>query len=314
MKTLGKLQQVDLRHYWADEARHFTPWLAQDENIEELCNTIGIDIEVEGTELFIGSFKADIVGRDIANNQKVIIENQLEKSNHDHLGKIITYASGLGASVIIWICRTITEEHRQAIDWLNQNTHNGVAFFALEIELWQIDNSNPAPKFNVICRPNEWVKTTQEIGLSKSLSDTRSVQLAYWNFVKEYFKEHDSFVSLRTPRASHRYSTSIGRSKFSMGLTANTVQNRLGCEIYIRGVDAKKAFAALHQDKDAIEQALQTKLQWQELPNRQDTRIILYHEGNIKDEATWPQSAEWFRVWAEAFTRVFRPRIEALIL
>jgi len=159
--NLGKFQKIELRDYWESEPADFTPWLATEENIEELGNAIGIDdIEVEGTEVFIGNFKADILGRD-SNNNKIIIENQLEKSNHDHLGKIITYASGVDASIIIWICNGITDDHRRAIDWLNEHTDENINFFAIEIELWKIDDSIPAPRFNVICRPNEWAKTTK---------------------------------------------------------------------------------------------------------------------------------------------------------
>lgn len=312
MENLGRLQKVELRNFWADEARDFTPWLAKEENIEELCNTIGIDIEIEATEVYIGSFKADIVGRDISNNQKVIIENQLEKSNHDHLGKIITYASGLGASVIIWICNTITDEHRQAIDWLNENTIDEINFFALEIELWRIGDSLAAPKFNIICRPNEWVKTTKESSSLKELSGTKTLQLEYWNYVKDYFNKNGTFLGLRTPRAQHWYSMSIGRSKFNISLTVNTIQNRLGCEIYLRGENAKTSFAILKRDKEDIERELGTELDWQELPDGQDSRIILYRTGGINNRETWEETAAWYKKYAELFYRTFNQRIKQI--
>ena len=312
MKTLGKLEKVDLRDYWADEAKDFTPWLAKENNIEELSNTIGIDIEVEATEVFIGNFKADIVGRDISNNQKIIVENQLEKSNHDHLGKIITYASGIGASTIIWICSSITDEHRQAIDWLNENTNDEINFFALEIELWKIGNSDPAPKFNIICRPNEWTKTTKDTASTKELTGTKTLQLEYWNFIREYFNQTGTFLSMRTPRAQHWYSISIGRSKYHISLTANTIHSRLGCELYMRGENAKKAFSDIREEKDNIEKELGIELDWQELPDGQDSRIILYRDGEIKDKTTWEETAIWFKKYAELFYKVFNERIKKL--
>lgn len=312
MEKLGKLTKVELREYWSNEARHFTPWLAQEENLQELSDTIGIDIEIEGTEVFIGTFKADIVARDISNNERIIIENQLEKSNHDHLGKIITYASGIGASVIIWICASITDEHRQAINWLNENTTSSIYFFGLQIELWRIGDSPPAPKFNVVCRPNEWVKTTKESGIPKELSETKLLQLEYWNFLKEHFNRSSTHLRLRTPRAQHWYPISIGRSKFHLTLRVNTVQNRLGCEIYMRGENAKWAFSELMQDKENIEQELNVALQWQELPDGQDSRIVLYRNGNINDRSTWSESAEWFKQWAEAFYKTFSGRVKQL--
>ncbi|NLT51434.1 MAG: DUF4268 domain-containing protein [Ignavibacteria bacterium] len=310
MKTLGKLQKVELRDYWADEAREFTPWLAKEENIEELSNTIGIDIEIEDTEVFIGNYKADIVGRDISNNQKIIIENQLEKSNHDHLGKIITYSSGIGASTIIWICNSITDEHRQAIDWLNENTIEEINFFALEIELWKIGESLPAPKFNIICRPNEWVKSTKEKGSSKELSGTKTLQLEYWNYLKDYFNQQRTFLSLRTPRAQHWYSIAVGRSKFHISLTVNTIHNRLGCELYMRGKNAKKYFSELKKDKESIEKEIGSELDWQELPDGQDSRIILYQDGDITNKNTWHDSTEWFKKYSELFYNSFSDRVK----
>ncbi|EMY69843.1 DUF4268 domain-containing protein [Leptospira vanthielii] len=235
MKTLGKFIKIDLREFWPDEAKSFTPWLSKQENLVVLSDEIGIDLELEGIEVHIGNYKADIVCRDISNDQKIIIENQLEKSNHDHLGKIITYASGIDAFTIIWICSLITEEHRQAIDWLNQNTIEDIRFFAIEIELWQIDQSNPAPKFNIICKPNEWVKSSKDLKINKTLTETKQIQLDYWNFIIDYFKKNKTTLSLRKPRPQHWYSLSLGKSKYSLSLTVNTMKNKLGCEIYIRG-------------------------------------------------------------------------------
>jgi len=309
---LGKLEKVDLRNYWADEARDFTPWLAKDNNIEILSSTIGVDIEVEGTDVAIGNYKADIVGRDISNNQKVIIENQLEKSNHDHLGKIITYSSGIEASTVIWICSSITDEHRQAIDWLNENTIEGINFFAIEIELWRIGDSAPAPRFNIVCRPNEWVKSTKEKSLLQELSETKLLQLEYWNFLQDYFSQQKTFLSLRTPRAQNWYPISIGRSKFLISLTVNTMQNRIGCELYIRGKDAKNFFLQLKQDKDAIEAEIDAKLDWQELPDGQDSRIVIYRNGDITNKETWIETSQWFQKYAELFYKAFSERVKQI--
>ena len=315
MKTLGRFEKVELRDYWEDEARDFTPWLSQEENIKILSESIGIDIEIEGKEVYVGSFKADLVGRDISNNKKIIIENQLEKTNHDHLGKIITYASGIDASVIIWICKTITEEHRKAIDWLNENMAEEINFFGIEIELWKIDDSNPAPKFNIICRPNEWAKSAKIASESSSnVSETKSLQLEYWNYLKDYLNQKNTILSLRTPRAQHWYSMAVGRSKFSLALTVNTMQNRLGCEIYMRGENAKKAFSQLFKDKNAIEDELGIELDWQELPDGQDSRIVLYNVGNIKDKTQWDDISEWFRKYAELFYNTFNERIRKIKL
>lgn len=312
MKSLGKFNKINLREFWPDEAKSFTPWLANQENLQLLSDEIGIDLEFEGIEVFIGNYKADIVCRDISNDQKVIIENQLEKSNHDHLGKIITYASGIDAYTVIWICSLITEEHRQAIDWLNQNTIEEIRFFAIEIELWKIDNSVPAPKFNIICKPNEWIKSTKDTNLNKVISETKLIQLEYWNFIIDYFTKNNTILRLRKPRPQHWYSLSLGKSKFSLSLTVNTIKNKLGCEVYIRGDKAKESFGILYKEKEEIERNLGTELNWQELPEGQDCRIILQRSGDILDKKSWEDSANWFFKWTEAFYKEFSERIKKI--
>jgi hypothetical protein len=159
MTNLGKLEKVDLRKVWADEAGVFTPWLAQEENIKLLGDTIGIELKVEAQEKPVGPFSADILCKDTVNNQWVLIENQLERTDHTHLGQLMTYAAGLDAVTIIWIAQRFTDEHRAAMDWLNEITEEDIVFFGLEIELWQISGSPVAPKFNIISKPNEWSKT-----------------------------------------------------------------------------------------------------------------------------------------------------------
>jgi len=309
---LAKLKKINLKEFWKDEAREFTPWLAQEESLELLGNALGLEIELKDTEVQVGKFYADLLAIDINSDRNIIVENQLGKTNHDHLGKIITYASGLDASIIVWICGKVSEEHRNAIDWLNEITDEKIAFFALEIELWKIGNSPLAPKFNVVCSPNEWAKMLK--GTSKSLSETKVLQLEFWQTLKEYMEENKTFLRLRTPRAQHWYSIAIGRSYFNLSLTVNTRDKRLGCEIYMRGESAKTAFKKLEKKKKVIETELSEELNWQELPEGQDSRIILYTEGDIKNKERWEEYFSWCKNYAEKFHRVFSKRIKNLKL
>jgi len=310
---LGRIEQLDVRSHWQDEARDFTPWLAKEPNIQVLADEIGVDLEVERTEVPIGSYKADIVARD-SDGRKVIIENQLNKTDHKHLGQLITYASGLDASLIIWICKEVTDEHRQAVDWLNEIASAAdVAFFACEIELWQIGDSLPAPKFNIISSPNDWSKTVRSTGSIETLSTTQQLHLEFWNSFKEFMTEAGSDLSLQTPRSRHWYQIAVGRSKFSIVLTANTQVKRIGCEIYVRGEKAKVAFSLLKREAEAIEQEL-GQLDWQELPEGQDCRIIKYRNGNSKNRHEWPDLHQWLKENAEAFYTIFSPRIKRLNL
>ncbi len=159
MPELGKIERVeDLRKIWPNEARDFTVWLSQDENLTMLGETVGIDIDLEERESSVGGFSVDLFATEEGTGRKIIIENQLEDTNHDHLGKIITYAAGKEASVIIWIVKRARDEHRKAVEWLNQHTDENIGFFLLEIELWKINGSVPAPRFNIVERPNDWAK------------------------------------------------------------------------------------------------------------------------------------------------------------
>lgn len=310
--SLGKLCKVDLRHYWKDEAKQFTPWMVQPENLQLLADTLDIDIELEDTEVNVGSFKADILAQD-ARGRKIIIENQLERTNHDHLGKIITYASGKDASIVIWICKTITEEHRKAIDWLNDISEEGIDFFALEIELWRIDDSSPAPKFNIVCSPNEWAKSVKS-STRTTHSETKLLRQEFWSGLRDYMLKNKTSVKPRKPHVEHWYDFAIGRSGFHIALTINTLRNTLSCELYIEGDKAKDAFKLLLQDKDIIEQEIGFGLDWRELPEKRDCRVLLVTEGDIRLRNDWNEYFLWFHNRTELFFRAFSNRVKQLIL
>lgn len=156
-EKLGSLEEIkDLRKAWPHEARDFTPWLA--DNIGELGKVIGIDIDVDETESSVGGFNADIFATDADTGKRIIIENQLEDTDHKHLGQLITYASGKSASLVIWVVKHAREEHRSAIEWLNNHTDEEIGFILCEIKLFRIGTSALAPHFNIIEQPNNWAK------------------------------------------------------------------------------------------------------------------------------------------------------------
>lgn len=309
---LGRIEKVEIRSQWENEEHEFTPWLAKEANIQILSEEIGVDLEVEDTEVYIGSYKADIVAND-GEGRKVIIENQLSRTDHKHLGQIITYASGVDAQIVIWVCSEVTDEHRQAIDWLNEVTTENIAFFACEIELWRIGNSPAAPKFRVVASPNDWSKTVKGSVPIEALSNTKKAHLEFWSAFKEHMTDAESQLKMRTPRPQHWYTIAVGRSKFHISLTTNTQAHRIGCEIYIRGKNAKKAYSQLEAQKTDIEAEL-GPLEWQELPEGQDCRIIQYRDGDSKNKKQWPELFGWLKEKSEAFFLAFGPRIKALEL
>ncbi|MED9821123.1 MAG: DUF4268 domain-containing protein [Christensenellales bacterium] len=291
MSSLGRITRIeDLRSIWPHEARDFSKWLAKEENLTLLSDEIGIDIVLEELESAVGDFSVDLYAREEGSSRRIIIENQLEDTNHDHLGKIITYASGKGAEVIIWIVKHARDEHRQAIEWLNQHTDENIGFFLVEIELWRINDSVPAPKFNVVERPNDWAKTVKAAG---RLSETKKLQYEFWQAFCQYAFGKADFAqqfSRRKALPQHWYDLSIGSSACHVGLTVNTVKKTIGAEIYID--DDKALFEKYKSRKQEIEAELNTELIWRVAAKA--CRILAVNKGiDLQCREKWPEYFEW---------------------
>jgi len=311
-KALGQLQPVSLREYWQDEARDYTIWLAREENLGLLSDTLGMELELEGVEVAVGPYKADIIARDVTSNTRVVIENQLEKTNHDHLGKIFTYASGLDATVMIWIAREFSEEHRRALDFINEKASPELQCYGIEIQLWRIGDSIPAPQFKVVSSPNEYIAEIKAETSSSELTEAKALYLDFWNGFKDYCHQQGTIIKLRKPRPQHWFSIAVGRSKFQISLTASIQNRRIGCEIYLRGKNAKTAFKLLEGKKEQIEM-LTGQLAWQELPAKQDCRIILFkHDIDLRNRVIWQDAHKWPKENAEKFYNAFSPGIRSL--
>jgi hypothetical protein len=309
---LGSLEPVDLRSIWPDEARYFTPWLAKEENLRRLSDALNLELELDRVEVAVGPYSADVVAVDAFSNSKVVIENQLEKTNHDHLGKVLTYASGLEASVLIWIAKKFTEEHRQTFDYLNECTSGRLRLYGVEIEVVRIGNSVPAPLFKIVSSPNDYVAATHNA--SVGISETKSLYLELWTAFRDYCRARGESFSLQTPPARHWYTVSIGRSRFSVGLTVSTMHKRLGCELYLRGNTAKQAFRLLKEGQNDIERELGS-LEWLELPEGQDCRIVDYlQDFDPRNRQDWDRGFGWLKKRAEEFRSVFSIRVKQLAL
>ncbi len=185
---IGMLKEVDIRDLWKHEQYDFSNWLAQPENISYLNDILGLTLVDVDKEAYVGSYRCDIVAKDETSETKVIIENQFEASNHDHLGKIITYASGLDAKVIVWIVKQAREKHRSAVEWLNNNTRSGIDFFLIEFHAYRIGDSEPAPKFEVIEQPNDFIKSSKTIGSDSGNNKSQSERVAFWTQFKKLLR------------------------------------------------------------------------------------------------------------------------------
>jgi hypothetical protein len=310
MMKLGTLKKVDLRSFWKHEALDFTTWLAKEENLKLLSDEIGIDIELEETEASVGRFNVDILAKEEGSDRMVVIENQLEATDHDHLGKLITYAAGFDAQIIIWIVKEVRDEHKQAIDWLNEHTDEKVNLFIIKMELWQIDDSPPAPKFHVVSQPNDWVKALKS-GRSTAGRETelKLLQLEFWTRFNEYLNQKGSSLRIRKPRPQHWYDLSIGSSKARLALTAISRDKLIGTELYIP--DDKALFDKLFVQKESIERELGFPLEWQRLDNKKASRVIVYREGDIHDEMRWEEYFAWYKETAEKMQEVFGKYIQS---
>ena len=316
--SLGKLEKVDLRSVWANEATDFTPWLAKAENLEELSNTVGMELEVTAMEQFVGPFRADLLCKDAISQEAVLIENQLEKSNHTHLGQILTYAPGLNVRAIIWIASKFTEEHRKALDWLNDITDERFSFFGLEVELWKIGNSPAAPKFNIISQPNNWSKTVARAVKNldnQETSETKGLQYRYWQNFISYLENSSSKLRPQAPSPKHWLTFSIGRSGFHVNALLNTVTNRIGVELVIADKDGGKSFYhLLAEEKEVIEREIGSVLEWRENPEKNRSSILLFFSANPAEETNWSSQNQWLKNTLEKFDTVFRGRIRNLSL
>ena len=284
--NIGKFVEVDIRDLWKHEQYDFSEWLSKEENIENLNDILGLTLVDISKEAYVGSYRCDIFAKDETTGTKVIIENQLEASNHDHLGKIITYASGLDAKVVVWIVKQAKEEHRSAIEWLNNNTNNELNFFLIELHAYKIDDSNPAPMFEVIEKPNGFIKNTKAINNQDNLNKSQSERLEFWNKFNEVVEQNGKPFNIRKATTDHWYDVALGTSEAHISINLVNKSSYVVIDVYIN--DNKELFDKLMDKKDIIESELGFKLVWDRLDNGKASRIKYRIKGlNFDDHSNY---------------------------
>lgn len=317
MIQLGRLERIDnLREAWPSESLGFTPWLAEPVNLELLGQTLGMRLELEAKEKSVGSFWADILCKNTLDGSWVLVENQLERTDHTHLGQLVTYAAGLDAVTVVWIARSFAEEHRAALDWLNRISAQPFRFFGLEVELWRISGSPPAPKFNVVAKPNDWsesvVRAARAIvegpGLEREEAYTR-----YWAALKQLLDKRAGSIRLATGWRSYAVQFSLGTKGFVLEARGGWRDRYIAVWVIIRDRPGKPLFHGLLRQKESIEREIGKPLEWHELPNQQRSWIgIQRRDVDPSDEQAWPPQHTWLADTLEKFDRVFRPRVACL--
>lgn len=295
--------------------QEFTPWLAeqiQSEDASHLEDVLGLDLEVTETEKSVGRYSVDILAEVVDDGRQVVIENQLSASDHDHLGKCIAYAAGIDADIIVWVSPKFNDEHRDAFQWLNKNSREGVDLFAVRLEVWKIGESQPAVRLNPIEDPSEWKEKAKR---SKGeLSETKQLQEEYWTKFRDIITERNTPLSQRKPKPQHWFNNPIGHSGFKLQFTVNTVEDNLYCQLIIK--DDAEAYQALEAQKEEIEAAMGEELIWSPPEEAQGdsnrSKISLRRSGRLTDVEAWDDYHEWMIDRGERFHDIFYDRIQRL--
>lgn len=313
--VFGKLKKVPVRDVWKHEAEHFTPWLAK--NVNELGEALGLDLDVEQAEeeAPVGTFSLDILVRNVDGGRPVIIENQLEKTDHDHLGKLLTYAAGYNAGVIVWVTGEFTDEHRAALDWLNQETGENVDFFGVVVEAWQIGESDVAPHFKVVAEPNAWSKRTKKGASQVAPSALQERQRDFFQRLVDVMREEHRFTTLKKAGAKSWVSFPSGVSGVGLG-AAFGLGGMARVELYFnRGAEWNKSlFDSLAESQAEIDEEIGTELKWERLDEKKACRVSVSRPGSSgEDDETLEDLRQWMADRLLAFRKVFGPRMHQII-
>lgn len=303
MKELGKPEQLPLNAVFTGEAKEFTPWLS--DNLDRLASVLGFELEPDETEVSVGAFKADIKAR-TTDGKSVVIENQFHTTDHTHLGQLLTYASGLQADIVIWIAERIREEHRSAIDWLNDKAEDA-DFFAVEARVLTIDGSRPAILWDVISSPNTWTRVSKKTAPSGDLSPVHRLRIEYWTALNQLIDDRGENLTRYKPDKMSWQGGTIGASDFWLNSVIGTRGRYVRVEIYLGGPDARARFNELYNQRDAIEKKLKEKLDWDPLEGKKACRISTTLKADPAERDDWSRQHAWIIDNRKAFEQVFRP-------
>jgi len=292
--AFGELKRVSIRSVWTSEDKHFTPWLSG--NLSYLSERIGLDLELVATEVPVGAFRVDVVARVTGTDDIVVIENQFGPTDHDHLGKLLTYAAGQEAAYAIWIAEQFRPEHRSAMEWSNRNSREGVGYFGLRVEALQINDSPVAVQLVTVVEPDQWTKQVAKNTLS--LTSKNQLYMRFWDLLLEQIKQtFPGWTSKAVPPKSHWMDLPSGKSYpwYSINFTGD---KRLRVELYVDGPDAAAQdflWAQFVEARHTIDTAIPA-LSWEPLEEKRASRIALYSDfhASVEEEDEWPTYRAWF--------------------
>lgn len=307
MIELGRLERVDLDIAWPDEPRYFTPWLAKPENLALLGDTLDIDLEPGLTEESVGDFNADIVCTEAFTGATVLIENQLKQTDHTHIGQVLTYAAGLDAVIAVWIAKSFRDEHRAALDWFNAKTDPSVRFFGLEIELWKIGDSPPAPKFNIVVKPNDWSKEPP------APTDREEELREFWTRVNRRLAETGKVKRPKPGTRPSAFFDAQRRIQFQLRASISTQKQQLRVALVVRGSSSFEFAKLLALEKSEIETEIGFPLNWVFRESGKENVISTeLLDTDPDDREQWDDHVDWIANHLELFRDAFWERARNL--
>lgn len=306
---LGRIEEVSIRELWKHEQYDFSKWLAEEDNMQLLSEALGLSLTDIQSEQSVGSYRCDLICKDEITGKTVIIENQLEQTNHDHLGKIITYASGLDASVIVWIVANARSEHASAVEWLNKHTDDEVSFFLVEIHAYKIGNSDPAPMFKIIEKPNDFSKAVKALAEKGELNESQRQRMNFWNIFNDVLDERGTPFNKRKATTDHWYSIALGSSRCHISIELVNKEHKIRVGIVIG--DDKDLFDYLYENKDEIESAAGMKFNWDRLDGKKAATISISFKGlDFKKHDNYPDLMNKSIDYVVAIREAFKPFVQ----
>lgn len=307
---ISRLEFVPLREVWPHEAQDFTPWLLK--NPEVLSECLGVEIEFQSSEYAVGSFSLDLLGVNSTDGTTLIVENQLDKTDHGHLGQLITYAGGIGPSTIVWIAGEFREEHKAALEWLNEASEDSTTFFGVEVKAVRIDGSNPAPWLNLIVKPSDWSDTGKQIQSAAGMSPNARLRQEFWSeFLHNYRETRPVYRRKSAPTTPWLIMpTGLKGSWIGIGIHLDHIYGDLVFGSSDESLNlARLKFAEEHRQE--IEKEFGGPLEFEESQGRKKTngKLIVRREGSLLQRQNWPEYSEWLDDMGYRFSQLAKSRI-----
>jgi hypothetical protein len=315
LPQIGQLRRVDPQAYWGEEPTKYVAWLAQEDVINLLGQALSLDLQIYDQVRQQITVNADIVCNDVISEHLVLISNQLEEANHKQMGKVLADVACLDGGIYLLISGGFPEEQLTVLDWLNAKTSESFSFYGLEIEFWQIGDSPLAPKFNIVCQPNDAIFpiSDQLPSLEQVQEQPRDVQLEFWSDFRNFIEEQGTFLKVRKQYPSGWMDFALGRSDFWLSVVMNNHEQHIGVALVIAGSKSKQKYQRLHENMSRIETELGVELEWDFKKDREFNFIYRHRpDSDPTNRTTWTEQFKWLLHTLELFHSVFSPRVQLM--